>query len=72
MSVLLVAAKGTAASRDVLIELFERIENFFVRLQTHTEVAPAAQMTNVMGKVMAEVLSMLAVATKVMYQSRKS
>ncbi|KAI9434642.1 hypothetical protein H4582DRAFT_2130978, partial [Lactarius indigo] len=71
MSILLVAAKGTAASRDVLIELFERIESFFVRLQTHTEVAPAAQMTNVMGKVMAEVLSMLAVATKVMYQSRK-
>ncbi|KAH8999655.1 hypothetical protein EDB86DRAFT_651687 [Lactarius hatsudake] len=28
-------------------------------------------MTNVMGKVMAEVLSILAVATKVMYQSRK-
>ncbi|KAI9434649.1 hypothetical protein H4582DRAFT_762083 [Lactarius indigo] len=71
MSILLVAAKGTAASRDVLIELFERIENFFVRLRTHTEVPPAAQMTNVMGKVMAEVLSMLAVATKAMYQSRK-
>ncbi|KAH9169142.1 hypothetical protein EDB89DRAFT_1816720, partial [Lactarius sanguifluus] len=65
------AAKGTAASRDVLIELFERIENFFVRLQTHTEVPPTAQMTNVMGKVMAEVLSILAVTTKVMYQSRK-
>ncbi|KAH9040809.1 hypothetical protein EDB84DRAFT_1576914 [Lactarius hengduanensis] len=71
MSILLVAAKGTAASRDVLIELFERIENFFVRLQTHTEVTQTAQMTNVMGKVMAEVLSILAVATKVMYQSRK-
>ncbi|KAH9019610.1 hypothetical protein EDB84DRAFT_612147 [Lactarius hengduanensis] len=71
MSILLVAAKGTAASRDVLIELFERIENFFVRLQTHTEVPPTAQMTNVMGKVMAEVLSILAVATKVMYQSRR-
>ncbi|KAI9432228.1 hypothetical protein H4582DRAFT_1123101 [Lactarius indigo] len=71
MSILLVAAKGTAASRDVLIELFERIENFFVRLQTHIEVPPTAQMANVMGKVMAEVLSMLAVATKVMYQSRK-
>ncbi|KAI9431824.1 hypothetical protein H4582DRAFT_2132697, partial [Lactarius indigo] len=71
MSILLIAAKGTAASRDVLVELFERIENFFVRLQTHTEVPPAVQMTNVMGKVMAEVLSMLAVATKVMYQSRK-
>ncbi|KAI9431812.1 hypothetical protein H4582DRAFT_2062412 [Lactarius indigo] len=72
MSILLVAAKGTAASRDVLIELFERIENFFVRLQTHTEVPPTTEMTNVMGKVMAEVLSMLAVATKVMNQSRKS
>ncbi|KAH9012707.1 hypothetical protein EDB84DRAFT_1444574 [Lactarius hengduanensis] len=71
MSILLVAAKGTAASRDELIELFDRIEHFFVRLQTHTEVPPTAQMTNVMGKVMAEVLSMLAVATKVVYQSRK-
>ncbi|KAH9169146.1 hypothetical protein EDB89DRAFT_1498787 [Lactarius sanguifluus] len=72
ISILLVAARGTAASRDVLIELFDRIENFFVRLKTRTEVPPTAQMTNVMGKVMAEVLSMLAVATKVMYQSRKS
>ncbi|KAH9178054.1 hypothetical protein EDB89DRAFT_1880022, partial [Lactarius sanguifluus] len=71
MNILLVAARGTAASRDVLIELFDRIEDFFIRLQTHTEVPPTAQMTNVMGKVMAEVLSMLAVATKVMYQSRK-
>ncbi|KAH9052938.1 hypothetical protein EDB83DRAFT_2394989 [Lactarius deliciosus] len=72
MSILLVAARGTAASRDVLIELFEKIENFFERLQTHTEAPPTVQMTNVMGKVMAEVLSMLAVATKVMYQSRMS
>ncbi|KAH8999665.1 hypothetical protein EDB86DRAFT_3242663, partial [Lactarius hatsudake] len=71
ISILLVAARGTAASRDVLIELFERIENFFVRLQIHTDVPPTAQMTNVMGKVMAEVLSMLGVATKVVYQSRK-
>ncbi|KAH8999679.1 hypothetical protein EDB86DRAFT_3042611, partial [Lactarius hatsudake] len=71
MGILLVAAKGTAASHDELIELFDRIENFFVRLQTHIEVPPTPQMTNVMGKVMAEVLSMLAVATKAMYQSRK-
>ncbi|KAH8977684.1 ankyrin repeat-containing domain protein [Lactarius hatsudake] len=71
MSILLVAARGTAASREVLIELFERIENFFERLQTHTQVPPTVQMTNVMGKVMAEVLSMLGVATKAMYQSRK-
>ncbi len=59
-------------SRDALIELFDRIENFFVRLQTYTEVPPTAQMTNVMGKVMAEVLFMLAIATKLMKQGRKS
>ncbi|KAH8999644.1 hypothetical protein EDB86DRAFT_3242654 [Lactarius hatsudake] len=58
------AARSTAASREVLIELFDRIEGFFVRLQTHTKVPPTPHMTNLMGKVMAEVLSMFAVATK--------
>ncbi|KAH9015531.1 hypothetical protein EDB84DRAFT_1582161 [Lactarius hengduanensis] len=72
MSVLLVAARGTVASCDALIELFERIENFFERLRTHTEVPPTAQMTNVMGKVMAEVLSMLAVATKFISAAERS
>jgi hypothetical protein len=48
------------------------MENFFVRLKTYTEVPPAAEMTNVMGKIMAEVLSMLAIATKEMKQGRTS
>ena len=56
----------------MLIELFERIESFFVRLQTHTEYPPTAQLTDVMGKVMAEVLSMLAIATKEMKRGRIS
>ena len=56
----------------MLIELFDRIESFFVRLQTHTEYPPSEQMTNVMGKVLAEVLSMLAIATKEMKQGRIS
>ena len=66
------AARDTAASRDEIIELFDRMENFFVRLKTYTEVTPTAEITNVMGKVMAEVLSMLAIATKEMKQGRKS
>ncbi|KAH9015126.1 ankyrin repeat-containing domain protein [Lactarius deliciosus] len=70
ISILLVAARDTAMSRDVLIELFDRIEDFFVRLQTYTEVPPTAEVTKVMGKVMAEVLSMLAIATKEMKQGR--
>ncbi|KAH9017153.1 hypothetical protein EDB84DRAFT_1508365 [Lactarius hengduanensis] len=57
-------------SRDLLIELFDRIEDFFVRLQTYAEVPPTAEVTKVMGKVMAEVLSMLAIATKEMKQGR--
>ncbi|KAH8979198.1 hypothetical protein EDB92DRAFT_419276 [Lactarius akahatsu] len=72
IGILLAAARDTATSRDELIELFDRIENFFVRLQIYTEVPQTAQMTSVMGKVMAEVLSMLAIATKAMEQGRKS
>ncbi|KAH9012600.1 hypothetical protein EDB83DRAFT_2321912 [Lactarius deliciosus] len=68
ISIFLVAARDTAASRDALIELFDRIEDFFVRLQTYTEVPPTTEMTNVMGKILAETLSMLAIATKEMKQ----
>ncbi|KAN0141624.1 hypothetical protein V8E53_000086, partial [Lactarius tabidus] len=70
LNILLVAARDTAASRDALIELFDKIENFFIRLQTYTEVPPTAAMTNVMGKIMAEVLCLLAIATKEMKQKR--
>ncbi|KAH9010288.1 hypothetical protein EDB84DRAFT_1570636 [Lactarius hengduanensis] len=70
IGILLVAAKDTAASRDVLIELFDKIESFFVRIQTYTEVPPTTEMINVMGKIMAEVLSILAIMTKEMKQGR--
>ena len=66
------AARNTAASRDELIGLFSRMENFFVRLQTYTKVPPTPEMTKVMGEIMAEVLSMLAIATKEMTQGRTS
>ncbi|KAN0141605.1 Ankyrin repeat-containing domain protein [Lactarius tabidus] len=71
ISILLVAARDAAASRVVLVELFEQIKNFFVRLKTYTEVPQNVDMTNVLGKIMAEVLSMLAIATKEMKQGRK-
>ncbi|KAH9047735.1 hypothetical protein EDB87DRAFT_1583372 [Lactarius vividus] len=70
IGVLLVAARDTAASRDSLIELFDKIKNFFVRLKIYTEVPPTTEMTNVMGRVMAEVLFMLAIATSAMKQGR--
>ena len=66
------AAKNAAASREVLVELFDRIASFFSRLKIHTEVPPTAAVTDVMAKVMAEVLSMLAIATKQMKRGRIS
>jgi hypothetical protein len=66
------AAKNAAASREALVELFDRIEGFFSRLKTHTEVPPTSAITDVMAKIMAEVLSMLAIATKQMKRGRIS
>ncbi|KAH9030412.1 hypothetical protein EDB85DRAFT_1432958 [Lactarius pseudohatsudake] len=38
IGILLVAAKSTAANRDVLVKLFGRIESFFERLKIYTNV----------------------------------
>jgi len=56
----------------VLIEIFVRIESFFKRLESYTEVPPTAAMTDVIVKIMIEVLSILAVATKEIKQGRSS
>ncbi|KAH9002425.1 hypothetical protein EDB86DRAFT_307172 [Lactarius hatsudake] len=70
--VLLLAAKDVEASQDVLIEVFECIENFFRRLEVYTDVLPTPAMTDMMVKIMVEVLDILGTATKEMKQSRAS
>ncbi|KAH9055822.1 hypothetical protein EDB83DRAFT_2675923 [Lactarius deliciosus] len=62
--ILLLASKDVAASHEVLIDIFERIENFFKRLEAYTEVPQTAAMTDVIVKIMVEVLSIFAIATK--------
>ena len=52
--------------------VFERIENFFRRLETYVELPPTAGMTDIMVKIMAEVLSILSIVTKEVKQSRTS
>ena len=52
--------------------MFERIENFFRRLETYVEVPPTAGMTDIIVKIMVEVLSILSIATKEIGQSRAS
>jgi hypothetical protein len=56
----------------VLIDIFVRIEGFFMRLESYTEVRPTAVMTYVIVKIMTEVLSILAIATKEIKQGRSS
>jgi hypothetical protein len=56
----------------VLIDIFVRIENFFRRLESYTEVPPSAAMTDVIVKITIEVLSILAIATKEIKQGRSS
>jgi hypothetical protein len=56
----------------LLIDLFERIEHVFRRLETYIEVPPTAGMTDAIVKVMVEVLRILAIAMKEMQQNRAS
>ena len=66
------AAKDVGASEEALADLFERIENFFKRLECYTEVPPTNAMTDIIVKIMVEVLNIFAIVTKEMKQGRAS
>ena len=66
------AARDVHSSQDALIDIFERVENFFQRLEVYTEVPPTPEMINMMVKIMVEILSILGIATKDIKQGRTS
>jgi hypothetical protein len=66
------AAKDVSTAQEALIDIFERVENFFKRLETYTEVPPTAAMTDIIVKIMVEVLNIFAIATKEIKQGRTS
>ncbi|KAH9169267.1 hypothetical protein EDB89DRAFT_2198624 [Lactarius sanguifluus] len=70
IGVLLLASRDVAASHDVLVDIFERVENFFKRLEAYTGVPQTVAMTDVIIKIMVEVLSIFAIATKEIKQGR--
>ncbi|KAF8494333.1 hypothetical protein F5888DRAFT_651952 [Russula emetica] len=72
VGVLLSAAMDVRASQDNLIDIFERMENFFQRLEIYTRVSPPPEMIDLIVKIMVEVLSILGIATKEMKQGRMS
>ncbi len=65
-------AKDVEASQDTLVDLFGRIENFFKRLESYIAVRPTDAMTDIIVKIMIEVLNIFAIATKDMRQGRGS
>ena len=66
------AVKDVKAAQEALIDIFERIENFFKRLETYSEVQPSEAMMNIIVKIMVEVLNIFAMATKEIKQGRTS
>jgi len=69
---LLGVVKGVIASYEILLNLFERIEFFLQRLNHYTAVRLTPAMTELLGKIMAQVLSILALSTKAMKERRIS
>ena len=54
------------------MDIFERIEMFFRRLEVYTEVPPNAEMMDIIIWIMVEVLLILGIATKEIRQGRLS
>ena len=69
---ILQAAKDVRAGRGALVDIFERMETFFRRLEIYTEVPPNQEMVDTITTIMVQVLSILAIATKEMKQGRIS
>jgi hypothetical protein len=66
------AASGVSSSYDSLVDLFECLGNFLKRLEIYTAIPVTPMMTEIIVKIMVELLSVLALATKQVKQGRLS
>ena len=69
---MLQAANGVSSAYDALIDLFESLGNFLKRIRIYSNIPVTASMTEISVKIMAELLSVLALATKQVKQGRFS
>ena len=60
------------ASYDALVDLFVSFDNFLTRLTIYTGIPPTPALTNVLVKIIVELMSTLALATKQVKQGRFS
>ncbi|KAF8502052.1 hypothetical protein F5888DRAFT_1904491 [Russula emetica] len=70
VGVLLSTVKGVQASKDTVVDIFERIERFFRRVEVYTEAPPTSEMMDIIIQILIEVISILGIATKEIKQSR--
>ena len=66
------AASGVTSSYDALLDLFDCLGNFLKRLEIYTTIPPTPIITDIIIKIMVELLSVLALATKQIKQGRFS
>ncbi|KAH9177997.1 hypothetical protein EDB89DRAFT_1296559 [Lactarius sanguifluus] len=65
-----VLLQDVRASQDALVDLFSRMEYFFMRLEKYIDIRPTAAMTDIIVKIMVEVISILGIVTKEIRQGR--
>ena len=66
------AVKGVSDSYDSLVNLLESIETFLRRLEIYTKITPTVAMAEMVVKMLVELLSTLALATKQIEQGKSS
>ena len=66
------AVKAVVASHDMLMHLFERIHFFLQRLDSYTGIPLTDELIELLGKIMAQLLIILALSTKSMTERRIS
>jgi replicative DNA helicase len=64
--------KGVIGDYDALIDLLEMIEHFLNRLDICTKIPPTVAMTEIIVKILVELLSTLALATRQIKQGKPS
>jgi hypothetical protein len=64
--------RDIVASHDTLIHLFERVNLFLQRMNIYTEIPLTNDFTELLGKIMAELVSILAISTKEMTDRKMS
>jgi len=66
------ATKDVSASYDALVELLESMEHFINRLDVYTRVPSTGAMTEMIVKILVELISTLTLVTKQIKQKRPS